>query len=81
MSYKEIINKVFKDILLDLASFRVQLVYFSYLFNAIVLWGVIFHGLDYKALAISYGSLTMVYAFYFQSKQSQAVMENAKNSD
>ena len=75
--YGGLIDDIIHDFAGDLKSFRVQLVYMSYVFNLLVLYGVLFRGLDWKALTISFGTQTVVYAFYFKSKEQQAKMENA----
>jgi hypothetical protein len=75
--YFSLIDDLIVDFLGDLKSFRVQLIYMSYVFNLIVLWAVIFHSLDWKALTISFGTQSVIYAFYFSSKKNQAIIENS----
>ena len=73
--YAGLLDDIIQDFFIDLKSFRVQLLYMAYIFNGIMLWAVIMKGVDYKALAISFGTLTVCYAFYFQSKRHQSEME------
>ncbi len=74
--YVLLIDAIITDFLKDLSHFRVQLVYVAYLFNLMVLYAVIFRGLDYKSLGISFGVLGTVYLFYFSSKHSEAKCEH-----
>jgi len=69
--YFSLIDDVISDFFGDLKSFRVQLVYMSYIFNAIVLWAVVMKGLDWKALTVSFGTQTAIYMFYFASKKQE----------
>ena len=71
MKYKAIFEKISKDILLDLASFRVQLIYAAYIYNLILLWAVLYHGLDWRVIHIGLGLLMTVYYHYFKSKASE----------
>ena len=69
--YFNLIDSLLQDFLTDLKSFRVQLVYMSYVFNLIVIYAVIFKNLDWKALTVSFGTQTMIYAFFFASKKAE----------
>lgn len=71
----KIIDSIINEFLKDMLSFRVQLVYMSYIFNLIVLYAVVFRNLDWKALSVSFGTQTILYMFYFASKSKQAEME------
>lgn len=81
MTYKQIIEKITKDLLTDLASLRVWLVIVAYLFNFVVLYLVGFKHVDYKLAGISIALLTAVYTYWFASKHAQCQFENNKNSD
>lgn len=71
----KLIDDIINDFLKDLKSFRVQLIYAAYIFNLIILWAIIFKGLDWKTLTVSFGMLTIIYAFYFKSKSDQNIIE------
>lgn len=79
MKYIAIIEKVSKDILIDLGSLRVQLIIAAYIFNFAVLYLVGWKGVDYKLAGISISMLTAIYAFFFASKSQQAQMEHSTN--
>jgi hypothetical protein len=81
MTYKQIIEKITKDLLTDLASLRVWLVIAAYLFNFLTLYLVGWHGVDYKLAGISIALLTAVYTFFFASKHAEAQAKNAAASD
>ena len=70
--YLGLIDDVLVDFLGDIKSFRVQLVYMGYLFNAVALWAVIYKGLDWKILTVTFGTQTIIYGFYFSSHRHQA---------
>jgi len=70
-NYLNLLNLLIEDFINDLRSFRVQLIYMSYIFNLLVLYAVIFRNLDWKALTISFGTQTIIYAFYFASKNTE----------
>ena len=76
MQYKEIIEKITKDLLTDLASLRVWLILAAYAFNGVVLYMVGWRGVDYKLAGISVGLLTAVYMFFFASKHTEAVINS-----
>ena len=82
MTYKQIIEKVVKDVLLDFASFRVVLVYWALFLNLLMMYLVAFKGVNYLAFVCSFGALTIVYGFFFASKNNQAVLASkASNTD
>jgi len=76
MEFKEIVEKIAKDLLTDLSSLRVWLILAAYAFNGFVLYLVGWHGVDYKLAGISIGLLTAVYMFFFASKSSEAAMKS-----
>ena len=72
----KLIDEIINDFLKDLKSFRCQLIYFAYIFNGVALWAVIFKGIDWKILTVTFAVLTIIYTFFFASKQKQ--IENEK---
>ena len=79
MTYLQILEKITKDLLTDLASLRVWLVILAYIFNFVVLYLVGFKGVDWKLLTVSIGMLTVVYGFWFTSKHVETIRSNQKN--
>ena len=76
--YFGLIDDIFIDFLTDLKSLRYQLLLWAWIFNGFVLYAIMFKSLDWKAMTASLGMLTIVYGFYFQSKQKQAEIENGQ---
>jgi hypothetical protein len=48
----------------------------AWIFNFYIAYAVIHNGLDWKALTVSGGFLTIVYTFWFTSKHNEAMMNS-----
>ena len=77
LTYKDILIKITKDLLLDLSSLRVQLIIFAFLFNLFLFT----NKASDTVLLASIGLLTTVYYFYFRSKEKQAQNTTVKSKD
>lgn len=77
MKYRQIVEKITKDLLVDLSSLRVWLIILGFAFNVLVLYLVAFHGVDYKIAITSIGLLTAIYYFFFDSKSKEAAAAQA----
>ena len=73
--YLSLIDDVIVDFLGDLKSLRYWLVIMAWVFNFYIAYAVIHSGLDWKALSISGGFLTIVYTFWFASKHNEAALQ------
>lgn len=78
--YLQLLEDILIDCLKDLKSLRVWLILWAYIFNGVILYLVYAGKADYKLSGIGIGLLTIVYTFFFASKNSQAQMEK-KQSD
>jgi hypothetical protein len=74
--YLSLIDDVIVDFLGDLKSLRYWLVIMAWIFNFYIAYAVINNGLDWKALTVSGGFLTIVYTFWFSSKHNEAMMNS-----
>jgi len=74
--YVTILDKILTDLLTDLSSLRVWLIFFGFIFNIYVLWLVAFYNVHYSVSIASVALLTAIYTFFFASKNKQAEIEN-----
>jgi hypothetical protein len=72
--YLSLIDDIIVDFLGDLKSLRYWLVIMAWIFNFYIAYAVIHNGLDWKALTVSGGFLTIVYTFWFTSKHNEAML-------
>ncbi len=79
--YLQLLEDILIDCLKDLKSLRVWLILWAYIFNGVILYLVYLNKADYKLSGIGIGLLTIVYTFFFASKNSQAKMEASKQDD
>lgn len=73
--YVGLIDDVIVDTLVDLKSQRHQLIIWAFILNFLVLFLVYLGKADYKLSAVAMGLLTVVYAFFFKSRDQQAKLE------
>jgi len=74
--YLGLFDDIIVDTLTDLKSLRYQLVIWAFVLNFYVLYLISEGKADYKLATVSIALLTAVYAFFFHSKNKQAVLES-----
>jgi hypothetical protein len=76
MKYLKLINDIIIDQLVDLKSLRYLLVIAGFVFNIWIINLVAFHNLHYSIAITSIGLLSLIFTYFFASKNKQAEMEN-----